>query len=70
MDRYLFVTATLILTVYAQLIVKSRALRHVQVEAGVSDGNVLRPLVPQSFASGVLASITPERRPVAEAVRR
>lgn len=62
MDRYVFIAATLILTAYAQLIVKSSALRHAQVEPGgrlayliamYSDWRVL-----SGFACGVIASIT------------
>lgn len=62
MDRFIFIAATLALTLYAQLIVKSRALVHApEVPVGrlsyllamYTDWRVL-----SGFACGVVASVT------------
>jgi drug/metabolite transporter (DMT)-like permease len=62
MDRFVFIGATLALTLYAQIIVKSRALVHAPDVAGGRFGYLIAMYtdwrVLSGFACGVLASVT------------
>jgi len=62
MDRFIFIAATLALTLYAQLIVKSRALVHAPDLPGGRFGYLVAMYtdwrVLSGFACGVVASVT------------
>lgn len=63
MDKYLFIALTLVLTVYAQLIVKARSFLHAVPHPGAGRLDYLiamytDPAVLSGFAAGVIASVT------------